>query len=78
MESVKLTTPTLIVIGALDPDYKDPAAELAYLSERTGGSTVLVDGAAHYAHFQAPEVVTPLVIEFLDGLRDGENWAARA
>jgi len=78
MEEVQVTAPSLTVVGALDPDYDDPATELAYLAERTGGATTLVDDAAHYAHFQAPDVVTPLVLDFLSGLRDGANWAARA
>jgi pimeloyl-ACP methyl ester carboxylesterase len=63
--------PTLTVIGSVDPDYKNPAAELAFASETLGGETLLVDNTAHYPHMARPEVVTPRVLGFVDGLRDG-------
>jgi pimeloyl-ACP methyl ester carboxylesterase len=63
--------PTLTVIGSVDPDYKNPAAELAFASETLGCETLLVDNTAHYPHMARPEVVTPRVLGFVDGLRDG-------
>ena len=56
--------PRLILVGAGDPDYKDPAAELAWMGEQLGAETVLVPDAAHYAQHQRPDVVVPKVVAF--------------
>lgn len=74
-----VTAPALILVGAADPDYRDPAAELAYMGERLRAETLLVDGAAHYAQHQRPDVVVPAVLRFAGGLREGSGWrSARA
>lgn len=71
--------PTIVMVGAFDPDYKDPAAELRWMGEQLGAETVLVDDAAHYAQHQRPDVVVPKVVTFATGLRAGSGWlAARA
>jgi pimeloyl-ACP methyl ester carboxylesterase len=72
----EVTVPTLTVIGSVDPDYSDPAAELAFAAASLTGETLLVDGVAHYPHAARPEVVTPRVLAFVDALRDGDEWAA--
>ena len=68
--------PSLTVIGSVDPDYKDPAAALAGACVALGGQTLLVDDAAHYPHLARPELVTPSVLGFVEGLRDGSGWRA--
>jgi pimeloyl-ACP methyl ester carboxylesterase len=73
-----VTQPALIAVGALDPDYADPAAELAWMGEALHAETLLVPDAAHYAHAQRPDVVLPEVDRFLGDLRDGDGWRARA
>jgi pimeloyl-ACP methyl ester carboxylesterase len=62
--------PTLIVVGALDPDYPDPAAELRWMSERVGAESLLVEDAAHYPHLQRPELVHRAVLDFALSLPD--------
>jgi pimeloyl-ACP methyl ester carboxylesterase len=62
-------TPTLVVMGDADPDFKDPAAEARHVAERLDGEVVIVPGAGHYPQFQYPEVVNPAVLGFLGGLR---------
>lgn len=66
--------PALVVVGALDPDYPDPAAELARMGERLGARTLLVPDGAHYAHTQRPDLVLPAVAAFTEELRDGAGW----
>lgn len=62
----EVRAPVLAVVGALDPDYKDPAAELAHVAEvLPGARTLLVDDAAHYPHRQRPDVVLPAVRAFV-------------
>lgn len=69
----------IILVGAGDPDYKDPAAELAWMGEQLGAETVLVEDAAHYAQHQRPDVVVPRVLGFAEALRAGSGWrGARA
>ncbi len=60
--------PVLIIEGSLDPDWADPRAEgekiIADLP--TGlGELVVIDGAGHYPHAQAPEAVLALALPFL-------------
>lgn len=69
--------PALVVVGALDPDYADPAAELAWMADRIGGEALLVDEAAHYPHRQRPDVVLRPVVDFALGLPGRDPWSAR-
>lgn len=63
----KVTAPTLVVMGAEDPDFPDPAAEARLSAERLAGEAdvVLVAGAGHYPHAEQPDVVSPAVVAFL-------------
>jgi pimeloyl-ACP methyl ester carboxylesterase len=60
--------PALAVVGALDPDFPDPAAELAWAADAISARGVLVPEVGHYPQHQAPDVVVPAVLEFLAGL----------
>jgi len=66
--------PSLTVIGSVDPDYRDPAVALAAAGTALAGETLLVENAAHYPHLARPEIVTPRVLGFVEGLRDGSGW----
>lgn len=72
LDSVR--TPALIVVGALDPDYLDPRAELDWMGERIAARTELVPEAAHYPHAQRPDLVVPMVVDFARSVRDGSAW----
>ncbi|MDH2442519.1 alpha/beta hydrolase [Amnibacterium sp. CER49] len=69
--------PALVVVGDRDPDYRDPAAELAWMGRRLSARTLLVPEAAHYAHAQRPDMVLAAVDDFLGGLRPGGGGWAR-
>ena len=60
--------PALAVVGALDPDFSDPAAELNWATDTIGARGVLIPDVGHYPQHQAPDVVVPAVLEFLAGL----------
>ncbi|MGW8567384.1 alpha/beta fold hydrolase [Isoptericola sp. NPDC055881] len=64
----RVQAPSLVVVGELDPDYKDAGAELGRMRDALGGSELLVPGVGHYPQHQAPDVVTPAVLDFLAGL----------
>lgn len=61
----RIQAPALAVVGALDPDWSDPAAELAWIAEQIDARTLLVPDAGHYPQHQTPEVVTEAVLGLL-------------
>jgi len=67
--------PALAIVGAIDPDFSDPAAELAWITDTIDAHGVLVPSVGHYPQHQAPDVVVPAALEFLAGLPDGRGAA---
>ena len=61
-------TPTLVVMGARDPDFPDPEAEAHIVADRLRGKALIVPDAGHYPQVEYPEVVTPAVVDFLHDL----------
>jgi pimeloyl-ACP methyl ester carboxylesterase len=60
--------PALVIMGTIDPDFADPAAEgdaIVAAMPSGLGSVAMVDGAGHYPHAQCPDEVAALVIPFL-------------
>lgn len=72
-----VVAPSVVFMGARDPDFRDPAAEAAWIGERLGSTVHVVPDAGHYPHAQAPDVVVPRTLEFLAGLprTDDGGWA---
>jgi pimeloyl-ACP methyl ester carboxylesterase len=61
-----VAAPALIVMGELDPDFKDTAAEAKWISEQLANSQVLmVPDAGHYPQSQRDDIVSPAVVSFL-------------
>ncbi len=59
-------TPALIVMGELDPDFPDAAAEAMWISDHLRNSEILmVPESGHYPQSQRPDIVNPAVIAFL-------------
>lgn len=58
-------TPTLVVMGELDPDFKDPYAEARWISNVLHAGVVMVPEAGHYPQSQQPEVTTAAVLGFI-------------
>ncbi|MFD6142995.1 alpha/beta fold hydrolase [Promicromonospora sp. NPDC060271] len=63
-----VTAPSVTVVGALDPDFSDPAAELDWITRAIDTRGILVPDAGHYPQHQAADVVVPAVLELLAGL----------
>ncbi len=57
-------TPTLVVMGALDPDFPDPEVEARWIAAALDGDVVMVPEAGHYPHAQRPDLVGPAVVDF--------------
>ena len=66
----ELKIPTLVAMGAGDPDFPDPAAEAARQAEILGGdnSVVMIDGAGHYPQVEQPESTARAIIDFVPRL----------
>lgn len=73
----QVAAPALVVVGALDPDYPDPAAELDRMTTALDATGLLVPEVGHYPQHQAPEDVVPEVLAFLAGLPDAPAFPAR-
>lgn len=61
----RVHTPTLVVMGANDPDFKNPQAEAEWIASTLSGRAVLIADAGHYPHSQHPEQVASAVTAFL-------------
>ncbi|MDO5493091.1 MAG: alpha/beta hydrolase [Nesterenkonia sp.] len=66
----RVTAPSTVIMGALDPDFPDPEAEAQWAADALGGSCVMVPDAGHYPHAQQPEDTLVAVVGFLGGLAD--------
>jgi pimeloyl-ACP methyl ester carboxylesterase len=61
----KVKAPVMVLMGAKDPDFKDPAAEAKSVGDALHASLHLVEGGGHYPHAEMPQVVAPLLLAFL-------------
>ena len=60
-----MTQPVLIVMGTADPDFPDPLAEAAWISNATNGTLVLSEGSGHYPQADRPDLVADAIIELV-------------
>lgn len=60
-----VSTPVLIVMGELDPDFPKPAEEAAWIAGQLNAEVLMVPEAGHYPQSQQPELVNPAVVAFL-------------
>ena len=56
--------PALVVMGELDRDFDDPAAEAQWVAGGLDGEVLMVPEAGHYPHAQRPDLVVPAVTAF--------------
>jgi pimeloyl-ACP methyl ester carboxylesterase len=61
----EVRAPTLVVMGDQDPDFKDPAAEAAWIGDRVNGEVVMVPATGHYPQSQRPDLVNAALLPFL-------------
>jgi pimeloyl-ACP methyl ester carboxylesterase len=70
----EVQAPTLIVVGANDPDFPAPASEAKFIAEKLRGASLteiqIVEGAGHYPHAEMPERVQPVVVAFLQQIKE--------
>lgn len=72
-----VATPALVVMGAQDPDFKDPRAEADWIAQAVHGDVVMVPEAGHYPQSQRPDVTTDAILRFLQTLDHREVRGSR-
>lgn len=58
--------PAVVVMGAADVDWKDPAAEAAWIGEQLHARVVMVPHVGHYPQAQAPHITAGAITELLE------------
>jgi pimeloyl-ACP methyl ester carboxylesterase len=69
----QVSVPALVVMGSKDPDFKDPAWEAHRLGGRLNAQVRLIENVGHYPQVESPEEVGPLVLSFLQRLRQEQE-----
>jgi pimeloyl-ACP methyl ester carboxylesterase len=62
--------PTLVLMGTKDPDFKDPESEAKWVAEHLNATYKMIEDAGHYPHTEMPEVTGPLMLSFIQSLRE--------
>jgi pimeloyl-ACP methyl ester carboxylesterase len=62
----QVQAPTVVVMGAADVDWKDPAAEASWIADKLGAELVMVPEVGHFPQAQAPEVTAAAVVRLID------------
>lgn len=60
-----VAVPALVVMGELDPDWPDPAAEAEWVSQAIRADLVMVADAGHYPQSQQPHATASAILGFL-------------
>ena len=60
--------PSLVIMGSKDPDFKQPETEAKWVAENLRTKYTMIPDAGHYPHAEMPELVGPLMIEFIQSL----------
>ena len=68
----RVNTPTLVLMGSKDPDFKNPEAEAKWVAESLKGSYQMIENAGHYPHAEMPEIAGPLILRFMQSLPESE------
>ncbi len=61
----RVTTPTLVVMGTRDPDFKDPQAEASWVAGQTHATVEMIEGAGHYPQTEMADITAEKILDFL-------------
>jgi pimeloyl-ACP methyl ester carboxylesterase len=68
----KVRAPVLVVMGSLDSDFNDPAAEAKWVATHLHGKRLMIAGAGHYPHVEYPDIVGAAIVAFIEEVRVGD------
>ena len=63
-----MTAPALVIMGEKDPDFKNPAAEAAFIGDSLAAKVVMVPEAGHYPQAQQPKITSDAILAFVQAL----------
>jgi pimeloyl-ACP methyl ester carboxylesterase len=63
--------PALVVMGEMDPDFKDAQVEAEWISEALHAQVVMVSEAGHCPQSQQPEITNAAVLRFMSEVTSG-------
>lgn len=66
----RVVAPTVVVMGAADPDWKDPSAEAQWIGRELRAEVVMVEGVGHFPQVQAPEETVAAVGRLIEQVRN--------
>lgn len=70
----ELTCPVLVLMGAADPDFKDPHAQARLIADRARTATIaMIDQAGHYPAAEFPEATAEALLPFLAQVTAGHR-----
>ncbi len=61
-----VAAPAMVIMGELDPDFEDPAAEAHWIGQTLHGEVVMVSEAGHYPQSQQPQLTAKAVLRFMN------------
>jgi pimeloyl-ACP methyl ester carboxylesterase len=64
----RVHTPTFVIMGSKDPDFKNPEVEAKWVADQLKGTFTMIKDAGHYPHAEMPEVTGPLMLNFMRSL----------
>jgi pimeloyl-ACP methyl ester carboxylesterase len=62
----RVSAPSIVVMGALEPDFQDPEREAQWIATQLHSTVVMVPDAGHYPHAQQPDLVNESIVSFLN------------
>lgn len=70
----QVLAPALVVTGAADPVFSDPAGEGRFIARLLGSptQTLCIEGAGHYPHVEQPDQLVPALLNFFDQVQQGQ------
>ncbi|WP_017606029.1 alpha/beta fold hydrolase [Nocardiopsis alkaliphila] len=61
-----MSAEAVVIMGELDPDWKDPHAEARWVASVVDGRLVMVPDCGHYPQSQRPDVVAPVLLDLIE------------
>jgi pimeloyl-ACP methyl ester carboxylesterase len=68
---LEVHAPVLVVMGEMDPDFKDAQAEAEWTSEALNAQVVMVPEAGHYPQSQQPQITAAAAVLFISEVTSG-------
>ena len=62
----QVRAPVIVMMGAQDPDFKDPQAEAQLVAERLNGEVLMIAAAGHYPHAEQPAEAGAAILGFFE------------